>query len=69
VEEQDGVRVGTVDCTASVTVLEVNVRGTDAGGSRSKMKERARPSLGGSSVMTLLFAPHSSRGRSEWVLM
>lgn len=66
VEEQDGVQV---DGTASVTVVEVNERGPDAGDSRSKMEERARPSLGGSSVMTLLFAPHSSRGRSEWVLM
>ena len=38
VEEQDGVQV---DGTASVTVVEVNERGPDAGDSRSKMEERA----------------------------
>ena len=55
--------------TSYVVEVEVNVRGPDIGDSRSKMEEQARPSLGGSSIMTLLFAPHSSRGRSEWVLI
>jgi len=58
---QDGVQVESVDDTASVTEVEVDIREPDAGDSRSKMEERARPSLGGSSAMTLLFTSLPTR--------